>query len=207
MCCWGGAFRGAAGLRVHRPGVCLALLDLTFSLQAFDFLLLLRADSLHRLGLPSKDGAVRFSPYCVCDAMCVSALSPAPAREPAVPSPRGACGSKECPVAAGWLLRVPALVPALWPQCWSPLLSQGARAGPREEGQWCPVQSHWAARPCAHRPRSETWLFALLPALPCAAAVLEAGEPAGPSAVPRTLPIPASATAEARCCPKRPVVL
>ncbi|XP_039102534.1 tuberin isoform X10 [Hyaena hyaena] len=38
-------------------------------LQAFDFLLLLRADSLHRLGLPSKDGAVRFSPYCVCDSM------------------------------------------------------------------------------------------------------------------------------------------
>ncbi|GAB5583199.1 tuberin isoform X5 [Prionailurus iriomotensis] len=43
-------------------------------LQAFDFLLLLRADSLHRLGLPSKDGAVRFSPYCVCDSTCVSAL-------------------------------------------------------------------------------------------------------------------------------------
>uniref|UniRef100_A0A452SGI9 TSC complex subunit 2 n=1 Tax=Ursus americanus TaxID=9643 RepID=A0A452SGI9_URSAM len=39
------------------------------SSDAFDFLLLLRADSLHRLGLPSKDGAVRFSPYCVCDAM------------------------------------------------------------------------------------------------------------------------------------------
>ncbi|XP_004596682.2 tuberin isoform X2 [Ochotona princeps] len=36
-------------------------------LQAFDFLLLLRADSLHRLGLPSKDGGVRFSPYCFCD--------------------------------------------------------------------------------------------------------------------------------------------
>ncbi|XP_027626788.1 tuberin [Tupaia chinensis] len=36
-------------------------------LQAFDFLLLLRADSLHRLGLPNKDGIVRFSPYCVCD--------------------------------------------------------------------------------------------------------------------------------------------
>ncbi|XP_062036602.1 tuberin isoform X14 [Lepus europaeus] len=35
-------------------------------LQAFDFLLLLRADSLCRLGLPSKDGAVRFSPYCLC---------------------------------------------------------------------------------------------------------------------------------------------
>ncbi|XP_057632069.1 tuberin isoform X4 [Chionomys nivalis] len=38
-------------------------------LQAFDFLLLLRADSLHRLGLPNKDGVVRFSPYCVCDCM------------------------------------------------------------------------------------------------------------------------------------------
>ncbi|XP_037363681.1 tuberin isoform X4 [Talpa occidentalis] len=36
-------------------------------LRAFDFLLLLRADSLHRLGLPSKDGLVRFSPYCLCD--------------------------------------------------------------------------------------------------------------------------------------------
>ncbi|XP_057343809.1 tuberin isoform X15 [Manis pentadactyla] len=36
-------------------------------LQAFDFLLLLRADSLRRLGLPNKDGVVRFSPYCLCD--------------------------------------------------------------------------------------------------------------------------------------------
>uniref|UniRef100_A0A287AIE9 Tuberin n=1 Tax=Sus scrofa TaxID=9823 RepID=A0A287AIE9_PIG len=36
-------------------------------LQAFDFLLMLRADSLHRLGLPNKDGVVRFSPYCLCD--------------------------------------------------------------------------------------------------------------------------------------------
>ncbi|KAM6424528.1 tuberin isoform 5-T5 [Liasis olivaceus] len=39
-------------------------------LQAFDFLLSLRADSLlHRLGLPSKDGLVRFSPYCLCDSV------------------------------------------------------------------------------------------------------------------------------------------
>ncbi|XP_062999155.1 tuberin isoform X2 [Elgaria multicarinata webbii] len=36
-------------------------------LQVFDFLLSLRADSLHRLGLPTKDGLVRFSPYCLCD--------------------------------------------------------------------------------------------------------------------------------------------
>lgn len=47
-------------------------LDGTFcSLQAFDFLLLLRADALHRLGLPTKDGVVRFSPYCLCDYMYV----------------------------------------------------------------------------------------------------------------------------------------
>lgn len=46
--------------------------DGTFcSLQAFDFLLLLRADALHRLGLPTKDGVVRFSPYCLCDYMYV----------------------------------------------------------------------------------------------------------------------------------------
>ncbi|XP_009327652.1 PREDICTED: tuberin isoform X3 [Pygoscelis adeliae] len=36
-------------------------------LQGFEFLLMLRADSLHRLGLSNKDGAVRFSPYCLCD--------------------------------------------------------------------------------------------------------------------------------------------
>ncbi|KAM6054360.1 tuberin isoform 5-T5 [Chlamydotis macqueenii] len=36
-------------------------------MQVFDFLLMLRADSLHRLGLSNKDGAVRFSPYCLCD--------------------------------------------------------------------------------------------------------------------------------------------
>ncbi|XP_066496483.1 tuberin isoform X3 [Tiliqua scincoides] len=36
-------------------------------LQVFDFLLSLRADSLHRLGLATKVGLVRFSPYCLCD--------------------------------------------------------------------------------------------------------------------------------------------
>uniref|UniRef100_A0AAY4E965 Tuberin n=1 Tax=Denticeps clupeoides TaxID=299321 RepID=A0AAY4E965_9TELE len=36
-------------------------------LQVFDFLLLMRADSLYRLGVPNKDGVLRFSPYCYCD--------------------------------------------------------------------------------------------------------------------------------------------
>uniref|UniRef100_A0A8U7NC85 Tuberin n=1 Tax=Corvus moneduloides TaxID=1196302 RepID=A0A8U7NC85_CORMO len=44
-----------------------AVLGLLIILQVFDFLLMLRADSLHRLGLSNKDGAVRFSPYCLCD--------------------------------------------------------------------------------------------------------------------------------------------
>uniref|UniRef100_A0A672V7Y4 Tuberin n=1 Tax=Strigops habroptila TaxID=2489341 RepID=A0A672V7Y4_STRHB len=59
-------------------------------LQVFDFLLMLRADSLHRLGLSNKDGAVRFSPYCLCDFRTsekkpTGTLSP-PSGSPSVPS-------------------------------------------------------------------------------------------------------------------------
>ncbi|XP_036052974.1 tuberin isoform X4 [Onychomys torridus] len=54
-------------------------------LQAFDFLLLLRADSLHRLGLPNKDGVVRFSPYCVCDCMELERASEKKASGPLSP--------------------------------------------------------------------------------------------------------------------------
>uniref|UniRef100_A0A8B9TR18 Tuberin n=1 Tax=Anas platyrhynchos TaxID=8839 RepID=A0A8B9TR18_ANAPL len=59
-------------------------------LQVFDFLLMLRADSLHRLGLSNKDGAVRFSPYCLCDFRAsekkpTGTLSP-PSGSPSVPS-------------------------------------------------------------------------------------------------------------------------
>uniref|UniRef100_A0A8D2M6N0 Tuberin n=1 Tax=Zonotrichia albicollis TaxID=44394 RepID=A0A8D2M6N0_ZONAL len=65
-------------------------------LQVFDFLLMLRADSLHRLGLANKDGAVRFSPYCLCDFAEKRAsekkppgtLSP-PSGSPSVPSQGG----------------------------------------------------------------------------------------------------------------------
>ncbi|XP_026550177.1 tuberin-like [Notechis scutatus] len=59
-------------------------------LQVFDFLLSLRADALlHRLGLPTKDGLVRFSPYCLCDSAepekkLASTLSP-PSGSPSGP--------------------------------------------------------------------------------------------------------------------------
>lgn len=84
-----------------------------YSLQAFDFLLLLRADSLHRLGLPTKDGVVRFSPYCLCDYMYVWAdLFPSATVRPFSPSVmvlrlRGrlvelaALHPKDCPVSEG----------------------------------------------------------------------------------------------------------
>ncbi|NXY87627.1 TSC2 protein, partial [Alcedo cyanopectus] len=68
-------------------------------LQVFDFLLMLRADSLHRLGLSNKDGAVRFSPYCLCDFVeaekraaekkPAGTLSP-PSGSPSVPSQNAA---------------------------------------------------------------------------------------------------------------------
>ncbi|XP_004873701.2 tuberin isoform X2 [Heterocephalus glaber] len=61
-------------------------------LQAFDFLLLLRADALHRLGLPTKDGIVRFSPYCLCDCMEPERASEKKAGGPLSP-PTGPSGS------------------------------------------------------------------------------------------------------------------
>ncbi|XP_018417160.1 PREDICTED: tuberin isoform X2 [Nanorana parkeri] len=51
-------------------------------LQVFDFFLLLRADALKRIGLPNKDGAVRFSPYCLCEFVSEPEKRP-PERKPA----------------------------------------------------------------------------------------------------------------------------
>ncbi|XP_071078122.1 tuberin isoform X8 [Desmodus rotundus] len=73
-------------------------------LQAFDFLLLLRADSLHRLGLPTKDGVVRFSPYCLCDYMELERGSEKKASGPLSP-PTGLSG----PASAGPTVRLGSL--------------------------------------------------------------------------------------------------
>ncbi|KAM4820069.1 tuberin isoform 4-T4 [Thomomys bottae] len=70
-------------------------------LQAFDFLLLLRADSLHRLGLPNKDGVVRFSPYCLCD--CVE---PERGSEKKASSPLSPPTGPPSPVPAGPAVRL-----------------------------------------------------------------------------------------------------
>ncbi|PKU35433.1 tuberin isoform x2 [Limosa lapponica baueri] len=54
-------------------------------LQVFDFLLMLRADSLHRLGLSNKDGAVREAEKRASEKKPAGTLSP-PSGSPSVPS-------------------------------------------------------------------------------------------------------------------------
>ncbi|CAH2307446.1 tuberin isoform X1 [Pelobates cultripes] len=54
-------------IRLHYKYLYSSPIASSIRLQVFDFLLLLRADSLRRVGLPNKDGAVRFSPYCFCE--------------------------------------------------------------------------------------------------------------------------------------------
>ncbi|XP_061576652.1 tuberin isoform X3 [Cololabis saira] len=54
-------------LQLHYKNKYCSAIASTIRLQVFDFFLMMRADSLHRIGVPNKDGAIRFSPYCYCD--------------------------------------------------------------------------------------------------------------------------------------------
>ncbi|XP_077461770.1 tuberin isoform X5 [Stigmatopora argus] len=54
-------------LQLHYKNKYSSLIASSIRLQIFDFFLRMRADSLHRVGFPNKDGAMRFSPYCYCD--------------------------------------------------------------------------------------------------------------------------------------------
>uniref|UniRef100_A0A665UAP9 Tuberin n=1 Tax=Echeneis naucrates TaxID=173247 RepID=A0A665UAP9_ECHNA len=55
-------------LQLHYKNKYCSPIASSIRLQVFDFFLMMRADSLHRLGVPNiKDGAIRFSPYCYCD--------------------------------------------------------------------------------------------------------------------------------------------
>ncbi|XP_041961436.1 tuberin isoform X1 [Alosa sapidissima] len=54
-------------LQLHYKHKYTSAIASSIRLQVFDFLLLMRADTLHRLGVPNKDGMLRFSPYCHCD--------------------------------------------------------------------------------------------------------------------------------------------
>ncbi|XP_061686643.1 tuberin isoform X1 [Syngnathoides biaculeatus] len=54
-------------LQLHYKNKYHSTIASSIRLQVFDFFLMMRADSLHRVGVPNKDGAMRFSPYCYCD--------------------------------------------------------------------------------------------------------------------------------------------
>ncbi|XP_054460561.1 tuberin isoform X2 [Anoplopoma fimbria] len=54
-------------LQLHYKNKYCSAIASSIRLQVFDFFLMMRADSLHRLGVPNKDRAMRFSPYCYCD--------------------------------------------------------------------------------------------------------------------------------------------
>ncbi|XP_013884014.1 tuberin [Austrofundulus limnaeus] len=54
-------------LQLHYKNKYCSTIASSVRLQVFDFFLMMRADSLHRIGVPNKDGAMRFSPYCYCD--------------------------------------------------------------------------------------------------------------------------------------------
>uniref|UniRef100_A0A3Q2P8U8 Tuberin n=1 Tax=Fundulus heteroclitus TaxID=8078 RepID=A0A3Q2P8U8_FUNHE len=54
-------------LQLHYKNKYCSAIASTVRLQVFDFFLMMRADSLHRVGVPNKDGVMRFSPYCYCD--------------------------------------------------------------------------------------------------------------------------------------------
>uniref|UniRef100_A0A4W6CEZ4 Tuberin n=1 Tax=Lates calcarifer TaxID=8187 RepID=A0A4W6CEZ4_LATCA len=54
-------------LQLHYKNKYCSAIASSIRLQVFDFFLMMRADSLHRLGVPNKDRVIRFSPYCYCD--------------------------------------------------------------------------------------------------------------------------------------------
>uniref|UniRef100_A0A671TJ09 Tuberin n=1 Tax=Sparus aurata TaxID=8175 RepID=A0A671TJ09_SPAAU len=54
-------------LQLHYKNKYCSAIASSIRLQVFDFFLMMRADFLHRLGVPNKDRVMRFSPYCYCD--------------------------------------------------------------------------------------------------------------------------------------------
>uniref|UniRef100_A0A3Q3LGQ6 TSC complex subunit 2 n=1 Tax=Labrus bergylta TaxID=56723 RepID=A0A3Q3LGQ6_9LABR len=78
-------------LQLHYKNKYCSAIASSIRLQVFDFFLMMRADSLHRLGVPNKDRAMRFSPYCYCDTgepeKRVSEKKPAGSTSPPAGSP------------------------------------------------------------------------------------------------------------------------
>ncbi|XP_066432658.1 tuberin isoform X2 [Eleutherodactylus coqui] len=74
-------------IQLHYRNLYSSPMASSIRLQVFDFFLLLRADSLRRIGLPNKDGAVRFSPYCLCESVSDSEKRAVDRKSPGTLSP------------------------------------------------------------------------------------------------------------------------
>ncbi|TKS69065.1 Tuberin Tuberous sclerosis 2 protein -like protein [Collichthys lucidus] len=78
-------------VQLHYKNKYCSAIASSIRLKVFDFFLMMRADSLHRLGVPNKDRVIRFSPYCYCDAgepeKRVSEKKPAGSTSPPAGSP------------------------------------------------------------------------------------------------------------------------
>uniref|UniRef100_A0A8C9YYC7 Tuberin n=1 Tax=Sander lucioperca TaxID=283035 RepID=A0A8C9YYC7_SANLU len=101
-------------LQLHYKSKYCSAIASSIRLQVFDFFLMMRADSLHRLGVPNKDGAMRFSPYCYCDTgepeKRVSEKKPAGSTSPPAgnPAPPAAPSTSTASIRSAYLPYAPA---------------------------------------------------------------------------------------------------
>ncbi|XP_070827134.1 tuberin isoform X2 [Chaetodon trifascialis] len=101
-------------LQLHYKNKYCSAIASSIRLQVFDFFLMMRADSLHRLGVPNKDRAMRFSPYCYCDTgepeKRVSEKKPAGSTSPPAgsPAPPAAPSASTASIRSAYLPYAPA---------------------------------------------------------------------------------------------------
>ncbi|XP_041839528.1 tuberin isoform X2 [Melanotaenia boesemani] len=99
-------------LQLHYKNKYCSAIASTIRLQVFDFFLMMRADFLHRLGVPNKDGAIRFSPYCYCDTgepeKRVGEKKPAGSTSPPAGSPAPAAAPPSGTIRSAYLPYAPA---------------------------------------------------------------------------------------------------
>ncbi|XP_073328273.1 tuberin isoform X2 [Pagrus major] len=101
-------------LQLHYKNKYCSAIASSIRLQVFDFFLMMRADSLHRLGVPNKDRVMRFSPYCYCDTgepeKRVSEKKPAGSTSPPAgsPAPPTAASASTASIRSAYLPYAPA---------------------------------------------------------------------------------------------------
>lgn len=101
-------------LQLHYKNKYCSAIASSIRLQVFDFFLMMRADSLHRLGVPNKDRVIRFSPYCYCDTgepeKRVSEKKPAGSTSPPAgsPAPPTAASASTATIRSAYLPYAPA---------------------------------------------------------------------------------------------------